>query len=114
MKAKKIMNENPKRLYRRSDPASSRKAAEGICRSGKHLSNKLKVLAILERIKKGTSKQVGAAAAKFGFPEIDRYEAARRLPELVRLGFVNVIVYEDGRENVYEPARKNRCFFRRH
>jgi hypothetical protein len=67
----------------RKQPITSRMARERHERSGKAQTHRDRCLAFIRRYPAKTSAEVSRALARYG---IDRWEAARRLPELIDLG----------------------------
>lgn len=75
------------RIARRHDPETSHLAAAEITQSGKRATQQEIVRNIVRAAPGLTSAEVSGHARHFG-PLIDRYSAARRLPELEAAGFV--------------------------
>jgi hypothetical protein len=69
---------------RRSDPPSSKRAADQLQRSGVLKGQRLIALELVKQFPGRSSKEL----ARLG--TLDRYQLARRLPELVSLGHVRV------------------------
>lgn len=68
-------------IARKHDPETSKSAAEAVTASGKRDAQAQAVLLILR-------DHPGSTSAEIGNLVFDRYVAARRLPELERLGMV--------------------------
>lgn len=66
----------------RTDPATSREAAEAVKTDGTLTAARMAVLQALRRFPGSTSRELSERAG------LDRHDVARRLPELERLGFV--------------------------
>ena len=66
----------------RNDPETSKLAAQKITRSGKRESQQLVLVALVKKYPRRTSAEL----AKLSNGVIDRYAAARRLPELEQSG----------------------------
>tara|TARA_Y100000593_G_scaffold20067_1_gene40215 strand:+ start:3247 stop:3606 length:360 start_codon:yes stop_codon:yes gene_type:complete len=71
-----------KSMYRRSDPVSSRMAAEETVGTGAANRQREQVLLAIEEFGPGTSAELADRSG------IDRYALARRLPELAKRGLV--------------------------
>lgn len=67
---------------RRTDPETSREAAEAVHSDGSLTAARMAVLQALRRFPGSTSRELSERAG------LDRHDVARRLPELERLGFV--------------------------
>jgi len=67
---------------RTADPASSKRAAADVERTGVMRGQRVLAQQLVESYPGSTSKELAAAGI------LDRYQLARRLPELVKLGLV--------------------------
>ena len=70
-------------LARRTDPATSKLAADETVRSGRHASHMVQVLRLVRQHPGSTSAELAARADN---PTLDRYAAARRTSDLCHLG----------------------------
>ena len=70
-------------IARRSDPGTSHDAAEAMTASGRREGQQLEILALVRRHPKKTSAELADLS-----PTLDRYQVARRLPELEHGGLV--------------------------
>jgi hypothetical protein len=68
----------------KSDPATSKEAAEGVTRSGLREGQCLGVLALVKKYRNSTSLELAHKGRTY-----DRYVIARRLPELEQGGLVS-------------------------
>lgn len=73
---------DPSMLYRSSDPAPSRIAAEKVTRTGDAQSNRSILLAAVEANPGRTAVELAHLTG------VERHEASRRLPDLRRAGLV--------------------------
>lgn len=78
---------DPKLRARRTDPASSHAAGEGVERSGIANDQRQVVLTLIKRHPGSTSKQLAAHATQEGI-KLDRFQIARRCPELIERALV--------------------------
>lgn len=69
---------------RRTDPLSSKRAEDQIRRSGALKGQQLIALELVKQFPGRTSKELA------GLGTLDRYQLARRLPELVAMGYLRV------------------------
>jgi DNA-binding MarR family transcriptional regulator len=73
---------------RHKDPASSRRAEDQMRRSGALKGQRLIALDLVKQFPGRSSKVLA------GLGTLDRYQLARRLPELVAMGYVKVTQHE--------------------
>ena len=79
----------PAPIARRTDPASSRLAAEEVTRTGRRAAQCEAVLALVRKHPRRTSLELSRLS------KLDRYAVSRRLPELERRGLIRRGVTRD-------------------
>lgn len=76
------MQRDIQRMARRTDPVTSVKAAQHMLNSGKLTAQQKQALDLVKRFPNCTSDELATKGV------LDRYQLARRLPELLRAGQV--------------------------